>query len=176
MRAHYAGTRCRQSSRASTRQAKRTGQENGQGLSFSQWLVSVPTGRRTCGPRGRARTGGTETADTGGHNSSRSKNFRPRASGGIGRRTGLKIPWPFRAVGVRIPPRPPSTANRHHAPLLSVRQIDSGFPVPRRPMAVASQANWWSPSLRQKLLRGSSKAGWRCESPHASLAPWPRRP
>ncbi len=64
------------------------------------------------------------------------------ASGGIGRRTGLKIPWPFGAVGVRIPPRPPSTAIRHHAPLLSISQIDSGSPVPRRSMAaVGSEAN-----------------------------------
>lgn len=35
---------------------------------------------------------------------------------------------------------------------------------------------WWSPGSMQKQPPGSSTAGWRRESLHASLTPWPRRP
>ncbi len=36
-------------------------------------------------------------------------NLIPRGSGGIGRRDGLKIHWPLKAVRVRVPPSLPKT-------------------------------------------------------------------
>ena len=76
-----------------------------------------------------------------------------RRSGGIGRRAGLKIRWPSRAVWVRPPPsassgsRPPRTAYAT-VPATSKRRPhhpSKGFGVPS-PTARSCQAFHWSPA------------------------------